>query len=1098
MASITLNGASPLNADDGNRLFFNLDTSETQTRGLDDVPANFLSMVSLNWTVDFAQAGRVDDQLDLAIRIMNGTTVLAAADSGGTFANVQTNVTNTVDQTNGPTAFAHVNTSADAATWNGASIELQQTITPSMMADGCRLLVDFVQLTGEYSGSVQITHTTDLNVGFFVVHTTDLNVSEYDRPTDTNRSITGGASTRHKIGVDSNGTVWMVGVGTGGTPSTVRLWEGPATGPPGFWQLHEFDHGSGTTRDAQLAIVGSTVHIVYMNHSGSNIRTYHIEWPIGGSSFTNNGTFGVSESHSDQNASVNNCVDLVATSDGELVAYCQLSSYVSWPPYNTYRFRKRVYRSSSLSFSTGTLQSELYGPNIFDRPSPHYPAMFGANEDVYLWEGYLLWRFDNTGTLHRYYSAYPSEGPSLPHLRVGRTTPAYEGRVNSFGNEFATQGEGTVEDATTYFVQGLVSGDTGGDEIVWDRSQLVFEPDQPSANRDFYALTDHYGEFVILGHDSAFDEFYTYVSNGLGTWFETNYLSSTLTPWLVPFELVDRSIAAWHINTSGDWQYVGTTITTWYRAHTTDMVIVSADALVYHTTDMIVRNDLYGRATSGSGITQSGRRTWDTYNSKYYLVTGERFSPIHIWESDSLTGYGTKITSWHLFDISGSNFLEQFGDWDCVLDSSGVFHFLFHVYDNFTWQVLYWDYDIDTDTWTNNGSIYTSSTKDHSQTNAALITQRADGALIALFNEDFNWNYAVNTGGGFGASVSLATSTGTEAAMAVDGNDTHFLVKTSNNLYHWRLNSSDVLSARQGPVAGIRTMTAFPGSAKAIVDNNTMYFPSTTSDTPYVTDAATGSDAPTWTETQVSTKTMTRVRAFVAGVNGEPVVIFVEAATWKIWRVRLAGGSWVEEDTGQVLNPKVGQIDSGSPDTLWSSTMQTFAYPVVDSDGFAWLSWVYEAREYPADLTWHLLRVNLNPLEWHTTDLVIVEGSQVIVHTTDLIIKLVATVDHTTDLVMSELAQAAVSHQTDLRKVNRTDIVHTTDAHIAFVVQVSHTTDMWVVETPHDLSTTITLNFAMTANIQQASRVSATGLGIPRQGDQHPRIYNPSHKVVKK
>ena len=152
----TLNGASPLNASDDVRLTFTADTTETQTSALDNTAFNFQSMDTLSWQVEYRLSGVWDtDVYDLDIRIMNGATVLAADDAGGTFVRVATDVRNNpTDTTSAVTAFAYVNTSASKTLWDGANIELQQTHTQVKGADGLAIEVDYVALTGTFSPKV--------------------------------------------------------------------------------------------------------------------------------------------------------------------------------------------------------------------------------------------------------------------------------------------------------------------------------------------------------------------------------------------------------------------------------------------------------------------------------------------------------------------------------------------------------------------------------------------------------------------------------------------------------------------------------------------------------------------------------------------------------------------------------------------------------------------------------------------------------------------------------------------------------------------------------------------------------------------------------
>lgn len=155
MASLgTLVPVSPLNASDDTRHAFSANVTETASFALADVAADFASMSSLNWRVEYRQQNRRNDTLGLGIRIVSGATILAAADAGGTFADVSTNITNTADQTSAATAFAYVNTSADMAAWNAATVELQQTYSKSQASDGAFVEVDYVAITGDYVATI--------------------------------------------------------------------------------------------------------------------------------------------------------------------------------------------------------------------------------------------------------------------------------------------------------------------------------------------------------------------------------------------------------------------------------------------------------------------------------------------------------------------------------------------------------------------------------------------------------------------------------------------------------------------------------------------------------------------------------------------------------------------------------------------------------------------------------------------------------------------------------------------------------------------------------------------------------------------------------
>jgi sugar lactone lactonase YvrE len=111
-------------------------------------PAGMSSVSALNWLLEYRQQGRSNDTLGIAVRIMNGATVLAAADAGGTFATVNANVTSATDTSTGPTAFAYVNTAANKATWEAGSVEIRQSYTQNAGPDGTHIEVDWAQFTG--------------------------------------------------------------------------------------------------------------------------------------------------------------------------------------------------------------------------------------------------------------------------------------------------------------------------------------------------------------------------------------------------------------------------------------------------------------------------------------------------------------------------------------------------------------------------------------------------------------------------------------------------------------------------------------------------------------------------------------------------------------------------------------------------------------------------------------------------------------------------------------------------------------------------------------------------------------------------------------
>ena len=149
----TLVPASPLNANDATRHAFTNDIDlEVASYALADVPIDFGTMdANPSWQVDYSVVGYADDSYGLQIRIVNGATILAAADAGGTFSDVDLAITSATDTLSSVTAFAYTNTTANKATWNGASVEIRQLYLKTKGNDAGHVEVDYVAITGTYT-----------------------------------------------------------------------------------------------------------------------------------------------------------------------------------------------------------------------------------------------------------------------------------------------------------------------------------------------------------------------------------------------------------------------------------------------------------------------------------------------------------------------------------------------------------------------------------------------------------------------------------------------------------------------------------------------------------------------------------------------------------------------------------------------------------------------------------------------------------------------------------------------------------------------------------------------------------------------------------
>ena len=161
MATLTtLNAATPLDASDTTRTAFTASVvTETLTFALDNTDADFGTMDTLTYSVQYRMSGApTDDTFDLDIRIMNGATVLAAGNSGGTvWENVVTTATSTTDAYNAVTGFTYVNTTADKTTWDGASVELRQTVGKTKGWDGVVIEANHAIFDGTYTAAVANT-----------------------------------------------------------------------------------------------------------------------------------------------------------------------------------------------------------------------------------------------------------------------------------------------------------------------------------------------------------------------------------------------------------------------------------------------------------------------------------------------------------------------------------------------------------------------------------------------------------------------------------------------------------------------------------------------------------------------------------------------------------------------------------------------------------------------------------------------------------------------------------------------------------------------------------------------------------------------------
>lgn len=154
-------GGSTALSDDSDTTFDGQNTNSSGTyqhgRELGNTPSDFGTMATCLIQCRTAWEGTPTNSTwdDVAGRIMasNGSTVLAAADSGGTFQSMGNPPETTTYglRPASPQAFSFVNTTADKTAWDGAIVQFQWIRTRNKGGDslGCRISEGYV--TGTYN-----------------------------------------------------------------------------------------------------------------------------------------------------------------------------------------------------------------------------------------------------------------------------------------------------------------------------------------------------------------------------------------------------------------------------------------------------------------------------------------------------------------------------------------------------------------------------------------------------------------------------------------------------------------------------------------------------------------------------------------------------------------------------------------------------------------------------------------------------------------------------------------------------------------------------------------------------------------------------------
>lgn len=155
-------GGSTALSDDSDSTFDGQNTNSSGTyqkgRELGDTPSDLGNMDTL--LVQFRRAWQSApsnstwDSLSARVMASNGTTVLAALNSGGAFKVTSTNITATSPTTATAVSFDYVNTSATKAQWDGAILQVQWVRTRNKGGDSLGMRVHEAYITGTYTVAV--------------------------------------------------------------------------------------------------------------------------------------------------------------------------------------------------------------------------------------------------------------------------------------------------------------------------------------------------------------------------------------------------------------------------------------------------------------------------------------------------------------------------------------------------------------------------------------------------------------------------------------------------------------------------------------------------------------------------------------------------------------------------------------------------------------------------------------------------------------------------------------------------------------------------------------------------------------------------------
>lgn len=215
----------------------------------------------------------------LAARVMasDGTTVLAAADSGGTFETVASNITTTTITNSASVPFTHVNTTANKTTWDGAVVQIRISRVRSKGGDSSAQAVYEADLTGTYTAIGPTAVANFLSSATVLFSPTAVHLRIFANLVASQVTVfqpsAGGAQTIEAPLIASSTAV--------ATPKHVLYAYSEAVkelGPTAYWRLGE---SSGTTASAVFGPDGT-----YRDIGGESVPTLGVTGLLHGDSNT--------------------------------------------------------------------------------------------------------------------------------------------------------------------------------------------------------------------------------------------------------------------------------------------------------------------------------------------------------------------------------------------------------------------------------------------------------------------------------------------------------------------------------------------------------------------------------------------------------------------------------------------------------------------------------------------------------------------------------------------------------------------------------------------------------------------------------------------